>query len=155
MSIILESELSSTLIDFFTRRTGTVIIATLDGNYRPHTAPFHYLAIVDPKHLLLAISFKNQTYQNILQNKFVSLAILDEGDLAVCIRGYGEILLEQMVSDRELSVIAIEITEIRKNNWESHHVTQGIRITHKNEIFLINSRRIFQELLQIATQYSG
>jgi len=155
MAVTPESELCPVLMDYFTRRTGTAVMATIDADYHPHTAPFHYMTVVDAKHLLMAISLTTQTYRNIVENNYVALSLLDEGDLAFCIKGFGKVLLEQMIFERQLAIIEVEIIEIRKNNWESHHVTQGIRIAHKNEIYLINSRKIFQELVKNAIEYSG
>jgi hypothetical protein len=45
-----------------------------------------------------------------------------------------------------MSIIDIEIDEIKKDNSNSYFVTQGVRIRHKNEPVLLSSRKIFQEL---------
>lgn len=146
MSILLGTELNASLIDLFEKRISTVIIATIDQEYSPQTAPFHYVVVRDPKHLRVAIDRNHQTYLNILDNGLVALAVLDEGDIAVCIKGKAILIQENMDSDYNMAIAEIEISEIKKDNSPSHFVTQGIRIRHKNEPNLLLSRKIFQEL---------
>lgn len=148
MAFLVGTELNSTLIDLFKKRINTAIIASIDGDYRPHTAPFNHIAVHDSKHLRVALSKYHQTLQNIVDNVYVAIEILDEGDIAVCIKGTAQVVKEAMDADCNLVIIEIEITEIRKNNSLDFFVTQGIRIRHKNEPSLHYSCKIFQELLQ-------
>lgn len=146
MAVLGENELNPILEELFAKRMTVVVVSTIDEEYRPHTAPFHYLVVHDPKHLLLAVDRSHQTYQNIVTNGYVALQILDEGDIAVGINGIGRVVKEEMESDSNLSIFEIEIHEIKKDNWLTHFVIQGIRIRRKSEPFLLSSRKIFQEL---------
>lgn len=146
MSALLGTELNSTLKDLFDKRISTAIMATLDQNQRPHTAPFNYITVNDPKHLRLAILRNQQTFSNIQANGNVALAILEEGDIAVCIKGFARVIRDSMELDYNMAIVEIEISEIKKDNSATHFVTQGIRIRHRSEPHLLESRRIFQEL---------
>lgn len=146
MSILLGTELNSTLKDLFDKRISTAIMATLDQEQHPHTAPFSHIVVSDPKHLRLAISRNHQTFLNIQANGNVALAILEEGDIAVCIKGFARIIRNSMEFDYNMAVVEVEISEIKKDNSLTHFVTQGIRIRHRSEPFLLESRKIFQEL---------
>ncbi len=146
MSILLGTELNSTLKDLFDKRISTAIMASIDQEQHPHTAPFNHIVVSDPKHLRLAISRNHQTFQNIQTNGNVAVAILEEGDIAVCIKGFARIIRNSMDFDYNLAVVEIEISEIKKDNSLTHFVTQGIRIRHRSEPFLLESRKIFQEL---------
>jgi hypothetical protein len=44
----------------------------MDTDYRPHTAPFHYITVYDSRHLRVAISKIHQTLQNIIKNGYVT-----------------------------------------------------------------------------------
>ncbi|MGE5582440.1 MAG: pyridoxamine 5'-phosphate oxidase family protein [Bacillota bacterium] len=151
MSLLLGTELNAALKNFFEKRLNTVIIATIDKDCRPHTAPFNYLTVYDSKHLRVVISKFHQTYLNIVENVYVAVAVLDEGDLAVCIKGLAHVIKESMAVDCNLVIVEIEILEIRKDNSTDFFVTQGVRIRHKNEPSLYYSRKIFQELTQFET----
>jgi hypothetical protein len=148
LALLVGTELNSTLIDLFQKRINTVIIASIDEDYRPHTAPFNHIIVLDSKHLRVAVSRFHQTLRNIIDNVYVALTILDEGDIAVCIKGTAQVVKEAMDVDCNLVIIEITIIEIRKNNSLDYFVTQGIRILHKSEPSLYYSRKIFQELLQ-------
>ncbi len=149
---MLGTELNPALTDLFDKRIGTVIVATIDQEFHPHTAPFNFVVVRDPKNIRIAISRDHQTYQNIVNNGYVAVAALDEGDIAVCIKGVGHIIRNAMDIDYNIAVVEVEITEIKKDNSMLHFVTQGIRIRHKNEPSLLLSRKIFQELNQIETR---
>ncbi|HBF38197.1 MAG TPA: hypothetical protein DDW50_12855 [Firmicutes bacterium] len=153
LALLLGTELNATLIELFKKRINTVIIASIDADCRPHTAPFHFISVHDSKHLRVAISKFHQTWQNINENWDVTIAILDEGDIAVSLKGRVRLVKETMDSDQSLAIIEVEVDEIRKNNSCNFYVTQGIRIRHKNEASLHYSCQIFQELLQGATIY--
>lgn len=146
MSTLLGTELNSTLKDLFEKRISTVIVATLDQAQRPHTAPFNYITASDSKHLRVVISRNQQTFSNILANGNVAIAVVDEGDIAVCIKGFARVIRNQMDSDYNMAIVEIEISEIKKDNSSTHYVTQGIRIRHRSEQYLLESRRIIQEL---------
>ncbi len=145
---MLGTELNSTLKDLFDKRINTAVVATLDQDLRPHTAPFNYIVVRDSKNIRIAVSRSHQTYQNILSNGYVAIAVLDEGDIAVCIKGFARVVRQSMDNDYNMSVVEVAIDEIRKDNSTVHFVTQGIRIRHKTEPSLLFSRKIFQELSQ-------
>jgi hypothetical protein len=151
LAIPLGSELNATLIDLLKKRINTVIIATIDADCQPHTAPFHFITVYDSKHLRVAISKLHQTLQNINETGDVAIAILDEGDIAVTLKGTAHLVKETMDVDNNLSVIEVAIVEISKNNSNDFFVTQGIRIRHKNEASLHYACKVFQELIQGAT----
>lgn len=146
MSAFLGTELTSTLKDLFDKRISTVIVATLDRDLRPHTAPFHYIVVCNPGRLRLAISKELLTYRHIIDNSYVALAVLEEGDVAVCIKGSARVVLPEMDCDCNMAVVEVEIDEIRRDNSQTHYVTQGIRIRHRGEADLLEARKIFLEL---------
>lgn len=148
MSVFLGTELDLGLLDRFDKRISTVVIATLDSKQQPHTAPFNYLVACDAKHLRVAIERNQQTFNNLMANGKISLAVLEEGDLAFSIKGDTRLYREQMLADAGMAIMEIEVAEVRKNNSTAYFVTQGIRIRHKNELVLLASKKIFQELKQ-------
>ena len=153
MAVFWGNELNPILEELLAKKVSTVIVASIDEDLRPHTAPFHYLVVHNPTHLLLAVGKNNQTYHNILKNSYVALEILDEGDIAVGIKGIGRLVLDKMESDSNLAIFEIEVHEVKKDNWLTHFVIQGIRIRRKSEPFLISSRKIFQELINYKSTF--
>lgn len=148
MSTFVGNELTSALKDLFNKRISTVIVATLDQDLHPHTAPFHYIAVYDSGHLRLAVSKELLTYRHITDNAYVALAVIEEGDVAVCIKGSARVVRPEMIGDCNMAIVEVAIDEIRRDNFQSHYVTQGIRIRHRSEAALLEARRIFQELVR-------
>lgn len=149
MSILFGTELNPALIDLFNKKVNTAIVATIDQNYFPHTAPFNFIVVRDPKHLRIAVSRQHLTFVNIIENGYVALAVLDEGDIAVCIKGFAQVVKDNMETDINMAIVEIEVVEIKKNNSSISYVTQGIRTIHKSEPDLLCSRQIFRELTRL------
>lgn len=146
MAVFLGTELNLTLKYLFDRRNSTVILATNDKDYHPHTAPYNCIVARDAKHLRIAICKDHQTYANIIERADVALAIIEEGDIAVCIKGIAQVVRQSMDFDCNMAVIDIEINEIRRNNSNHFFVSQGIRTIYKNEQSLVDFRKLLYEL---------
>ena len=140
------TELNPTLKYLFDRRNSTAILATSDKAHHPHTAPYNCIVARDAKHLRIAICKDHQTYANIVESAEVALAIIEEGDMAVCIKGIAHVVRQSMDSDCNMAVIDIEINEIRRNSSTQFFVSQGIRTIYKNEQSLVDFRKLLYEL---------
>jgi hypothetical protein len=146
MSVLIGTELNSSLRYLFDRRNCTAILATIDKDNHPHTAPYNGIVACDPKHLRIAICKDHKSYTNIVQSAHVALAVLEEGDVAVCIKGIALVVRNYMDFDCNMAIIEIEINEIRKNNSTNFLVTQGIRTKYRNERSLLDFRKLISEL---------
>ncbi len=151
MSILIGTELTSSLRNLFERCNSTAILATIDKDNHPHTAPYNGIVARDPKHLRIAICKDHKSYLNIVQSAYVALAVLEEGDIAVCIKGVAQVVRNYMDFDCNMAIIDIEISEIRKNNSANFLVTQGIRTKYRNEQSLLDFRKLISEL----NKYNG
>lgn len=149
MAVFIGTELTPALKYRFDGRVNPVILATIDQEHHPSTAPFNCIVAPDNRHLRIALCKDNQTYANIIENGNIALAVLDEGDIAVCIQGNAQILMNHMSFDINMAVIEIEINEIRRNNSPMFFVTQGIRTQFKNEQSLFNYRKLHHELAHL------
>ncbi len=146
MSVFIGTELNSTLRYLFDKRNSTAILATMDKENHPHTAPYNGIIACDPKHLRVAICKDNQTYSNIMESGNVAVALLEEGDIAVCIKGIAQVVRSYMDFDYNMAIIDIEINEVRKNNSSQFFVTQGIRTKYRSEQSLVEYRKLLYEL---------
>ena len=146
MAVFIGAELTPALKYLLDSRVNPVILATIDREHHPNTAPYNCIVAPDTRHLRIALCKDNQTYTNIIENGNIALAIIDEGDVAVCIKGNAQILMNHMNCDLNMAVIDIEIGEIRRNISPLFFVTQGIRTQFKNEQSLVNYRKLRYEL---------
>jgi hypothetical protein len=146
MAVFQGTELNPVLKYLFDSKINTAILATNDKEHHPNTAPYNCIVAPNAKHLRIAICKDHQTYANILENGDVALAVIDEGDIAVCIKGTARVIRNNMDADINMAVIDIEIREIRRNNSAVFFVTQGIRTKYKNEQSLVDFRKLYYEL---------
>jgi uncharacterized pyridoxamine 5'-phosphate oxidase family protein len=149
MAVFQGTELNPALKYLFESRINTAILATNDKEHHPNTAPFNCIVAPNAKHLRIAICKDHQTYANIIENGNVALAVINEGDIAACIKGTAQIVHNHMDFDLNMAVIDIEISEIHRNNSTIFLVTQGIRTQYKSEQSLVDFRKLRYELTHL------
>ena len=89
------------------------IVATVDSDGRPRTAPFGSLRAVTPRLLRLACANYHDTYVNLCRDGQVSVAVLAPPNIAVSIRGRARIVKGQMDIAKQLVAVEIDIEEVK------------------------------------------
>jgi len=91
------------------------IVATVDSDGTPRTAPFGSLRAVTPRLLRLACNRLHDTYANLCRDGRVMVALLAPPDIAVSIRGRARVVKEQMDAGEQLAVVEIDIEEAKND----------------------------------------
>ena len=91
------------------------IVATVDSDGRPRTAPFGSLRAVTPQLLRLACGNYHDTYANLCRDGQVSVAVLAAPDIAVSIRGHARVVKAPMDIARHLVAIEVDIEEVKND----------------------------------------
>jgi len=91
------------------------IVATVDADGRPRTAPFGSLRAVTPRLLRLACNNYHDTYANLCRDGQVSVAVLAPPNIAVSIRGRARVVKEQMNIAKHLVAIEIDIEQVKND----------------------------------------
>lgn len=146
MSELIGRSLPPSLHDLLARRMTTVIVATLDEEGHPHTAPYNQVIAVDAGHLRLAVNRQDATFRHLRDYGLTMIAVLEEGDIAAGIKGRARILRQQMQANCNLALIEVEIDEVKKDNSPQYLVVQGIRTRLREEPFLLSQKQILAEL---------
>jgi len=100
------------------------IVATVDSNGRPRTAPFGSLRAVTPQLLRLACGNYHDTYANLCRDGQVSVAVLAPPNIAVSIFGRARIVKPEMDIAKHLVAIEIDIEEV-KNDMMRRGIIEG------------------------------
>lgn len=150
MSDLIGRTLTPGILDLLARRMPVLVVATVDEDGSPHTAPYNQVVAPDPARLFLAVNRQDRTYRNLRERGLAVLALLEEGDVAVSIRSRARIVREQMETNCNLAVVEFAIEEIKRDNSPHYLVTQGIRTRLREEPFLLQQRRLMAELLAAA-----
>lgn len=149
LSDLIGQALPQNLFDILAARMVTVVVATIDENGWPHTAPYNQIFAPDRERLVLAISRQDETYRSLKDNGMVALAIMEEGDVAVGIKGRASVLCEQMEANCNLAAVEVRLEQVKRDNSPHYLVTQGIRTRLREEPFLLQMRQIMNELRKL------
>ena len=91
------------------------IVATVDPDGRPRTAPFGSLRAVSPRLLRLACNQYHDTYANMCRDGQVSVAVLAPPNIAVSIRGRARVVKEEMEIAEHLAIVELDAEEVKNN----------------------------------------
>jgi hypothetical protein len=91
------------------------ILATVDPDGAPRTAPFGSLRAVTPRLLRLCSLRHHDTYTNLRRDGRVTVALLSPPDIAVSVRGQARIVKEHMDTDGNFAVLEIDVEEVKND----------------------------------------
>lgn len=91
------------------------IVATVDPDGTPRTAPFGSLRAVTPRLLRLACNRRHDTFANLCRDGQVSVALLAPPNIAVSIRGRARVVKAQMDIAEHLVVVEIDVEEVKND----------------------------------------
>jgi flavin reductase (DIM6/NTAB) family NADH-FMN oxidoreductase RutF len=109
------------------------IVATVDPDGRPRTAPFGSVKAATPRRLLLFTWHKHDTYANLCRDGRVSVCLVSP-DVAVSVRGRARVVREQMEHDPDFATLEIAIEEVKNDMVYRIVIDSGITI-HPKERF--------------------
>ena len=90
------------------------IVATVDPDGTPRTAPFGSLRAVTPCLLRLCSWHGHDTYANLLRDGQVSVALVSPG-ISVSVRGRARVARERMDHDEEFAILEIDVEEVKND----------------------------------------
>jgi flavin reductase (DIM6/NTAB) family NADH-FMN oxidoreductase RutF len=91
------------------------IVATVDPDGTPRTAPFGSLRAVTPRLLRLCSLHANDTYANLCRDGRVTVALVSPPDLAVSVRGRARVVKERMDLDERFAILEIDVEEVKND----------------------------------------
>ncbi len=123
----MSSHLSQNILSAFeNRRIGSaVVVATVDSNGAPHTAPFGSLCYVSPKTLRFGCDRKHDTYANIRRNGQVVVSLIAPPDIAVSNKGYARVAKEKMDLVSTDAVVEVEVEDVKDDLVPGSFIVSG------------------------------
>jgi hypothetical protein len=102
------------------------VVATVDADGTPRTAPFGSLRAVTPGLLRLACNRHHDTYANLCREGRVSVALLAPPDIAVSIRGQARVVKEGMNTGEYLAVLEIDVEEVKNDMMQRGTIESAV-----------------------------
>jgi hypothetical protein len=108
------------------------IVATIEPDGTPHTAPFGSLRAVTPQVLRFATWRGHDTYANICSDIEWGVSLLSPPGMAVSVKGRARITREKMKADPNYAVVDVDI-DLVKND-----VVRRIRLQSAITIYILD-----------------
>ena len=109
------------------------IVATVDPDGAPHTAPFGSLRAITPKLLRFASWRGHDTYKNLCHDERVVVIFLAPPNIAVSIKGNAKVTREQMNADKKYAIVEIEVQQVKYDMVRIVVIDNTIRISPRGE----------------------
>lgn len=109
------------------------VVATIDPDGTPHTAPFGSVRAVTPKLLRLCSWRGHDTYTNLCRDGRVTVALLAPPNIAVSVRGRAKVIREQMDADENYAIVEIDIEEVKNDMIRAVVIERAARVTAVDE----------------------
>ena len=90
------SEMPQEIFTLLNKEIITVVIATVDEDGSPRSAPFQWLVAKDKRTIRVAINPHHSTFGNIKRDGKVMVCILEEENTAISIKGQAHVIKEKM-----------------------------------------------------------
>ncbi|MGE5527688.1 MAG: pyridoxamine 5'-phosphate oxidase family protein [Patescibacteria group bacterium] len=146
MSELSGNVLPGNLVALLDKRPTTVVVATVDDDGWPHAAPYNLVYAPDDRRLWLAVNRQDVTLKALRDYGLTMIEVLEEGDIAVGIKGRARVIRDRMEANCNLCLVEVDVVEVKRDNSPHYLVAQGIRTRLREEPYLLQQRLIFQEL---------
>ena len=91
------------------------VVATVDPDGTPRTAPFGSVRAVTPRLLRLCALHYHDTYANLCRDGRVMVALVSPPDIAVSVRGRARLVKERMDHDEHFAILEIDVEEVKND----------------------------------------
>ena len=135
------------MIDLINRETTIIIVATIDEDGSPRTAPFGWVYAVNSKTIRFSSSRGHDTYKNIVRDRRVMVCLMEEGNIAISIKGNARVYTEQLESVAHVAMIEIDILDIKSDVTRVGNVISGIKC-EINERYLEMTKDVYGEMMK-------
>ena len=110
------------------------VVATVDADGAPRTAPFGSLRAVTPRLLRLACNRHHDTYANMCRDGQVSVSLLAPPNIAVSIYGRARVVREHMQTGEHLAVLEIVVDEVKNDMMQRGAIESGAGFSPPEEL---------------------
>ncbi|HUG63631.1 MAG TPA: pyridoxamine 5'-phosphate oxidase family protein [Gaiellaceae bacterium] len=118
--------LPPTVFELLTSTAVTGVVATVDRDGRPHTAPFGSLWAASPDRLRFGCDRGHETFENIRRDGRVAVSVITPPDVAVTLFGRASILREAMETLPSDAVVEILVEDVKNDMLIGAAIDAGV-----------------------------
>ena len=109
------------------------VVATVNADGTPHTAPFASLRAVSPSILRLICFRYHHTYANLTRSGELMVSFLAPPDIAVSIRGKARLVKEQMQADENYAILEVQVEEVKNDMVKTVVIESPVKVAPRYE----------------------
>lgn len=143
----MNNKLSQEVMDIINRQATIVVVATVDEDGSPRTAPFGWIYAKDGGTLRFSTSRAHDTYDNIIRDGRVMICLIEEGNVAISIKGNARICKDKLSVLEHCAMIEVNITGVKNDVTSVARVISGITC-EINERYLEMTKGVYAELMK-------
>ncbi len=126
-------DLPETIFDVLRKADGglnpSTVVATVDEDGSPHTAPFGSLHAITPKTVRVVIHRYHDTLANIIRDERVSICLVCPPNNAISAKGRAKVIDSPWKVDERYALVEIEVDEVKNDMPLSIAIETGISIS--------------------------
>lgn len=126
-------ELRDDMLQILTKPGGSLnpsaVIATVDEDGAPRTAPFGSIHAISSKLLRIVVNRYHDSLKNMRRDSRVMVCLTYPPEIAISIRGIAKIVAEPWNYDEHYAVVEISIQEIKNDLPQAVWIESGITIS--------------------------
>ncbi len=127
------AQLTSEQMALLNSRRLCVVMVTVSRDGMPNAAPMALMAAPDPHRVLVSVSTWHDTYQNVKETGKVALSVMASGDRAFTVKGPARVVQETTQVSDKMSVIEIEVQEVKDDVSPAARVNNGVEMVIRSE----------------------
>ena len=140
-------KLSNEVLEIINRQATIVVVATVDEDGSPRTAPFGWVHAKDDRTLRFSTSRGHDTYENIVRDGRVMICLIEEGNVAISIKGNARVYEEKLSVLEHCAIIEVDITGIKNDVTSVARVISGITCEIDEKYFEM-TKSVYTELMK-------
>jgi hypothetical protein len=130
-------ELPTEVFEAWQKTSGAIspvaIVASVDPDGAPRTAPFGSLCAITPRLLWLCSLHDYDTYANLCRDGQAMVALVSPPNISVSVRGQTRVVKERMEHDEHFAVLEIDIEEVKNDMVYRIVIESGITISAREK----------------------
>jgi hypothetical protein len=105
------------------------VVATVDPDGTPRTAPFGSLRAITPRLLRLGCLKYHNTYANLCRDGRATVALLAPPNIAVSITGRARVVKDQVKANEQIAILEIDIDEVKNDMMRRGVIESAIQFS--------------------------
>ena len=109
------------------------VVATVNEDGTPHTAPFASIRAITPDRLRMICFRFHHTFSNLIRDGRLMISFLAPPDIAVSIKGKASLIKEHMDVDENYAVLEVEIEEVKNDMVKTVVIESPVMVSPRYE----------------------